>query len=1111
MSFDPAMALHCDGAMSELIADRFISSGGWQLDLARGAPVSLRLLAAGTSTHQAVWSDSCATLARLRHPLLNALVDYGAADRYRLFEAYEITPPLEGTGIPASRLIAHVTRFLESHAVPLGRDAAKCVVREVARGPGPRGRPVGIVLQPRRALDAITDVLRDAAPGGVASIEVRGIVGSGIRTLWVLAARAARLEGYVPVSARALERRPWLAEALLARHVALFVESGAQPVRAVAAFIARLGAASSRRHVLIKFGRAEPRPGALQVDRMGGTTMQAMLYRDQDEGPCLEEVLGGIQAADGHPGALVEWLRAIPLGHKGRATSLVRESSPEYLATSAAPERPLAQRRVSAALHGAAARAERLASRGRHAGAIRALDRAIRVLEGRVRPLDAARCALTLGWILRDRGRNAEAEKQFEHARTLTPGSVEGIQASIAIGIVWTDDDRLMDAEALLRSAHSAAGLLEEREAERAAALALGRCLLWRGRIDEAGAVVTPTLSNAAPACAWALAARIHLAARAAERAGHAASRALECAAMSRSWRDAAVASRAMTLVRGAVGDLHGSRQSAVEGLAAAAASHLPLTSLRLRAAWLSAHQNAIRAHGDISPLEPERPGCALEPGRVRAHLRMALDRPLPALLRRQIETACRTNREDAPGVATFHGTIADLRELLETTQSAPDDQAALEGVADALVRRLRASSVAVFATHEARVVVHAGRPWGADQGIALRAMAANGSVRSDTPPCECAAPIRFGGETIGAVACRWSAGTVVNLDHGATVCGAAALAAAANLRGLADRATTIQQDTGWEDLLGTSPSAAELRHAILNAARAPFPVLILGESGSGKELVARAIHRLGPRRNRRLCTINCAAISDELVEAELFGHTRGAFTGAMAERAGLFEEADSGTLFLDEVGELSGRAQSKLLRVLQDGEVRRVGENMPRRVDTRVVSATNRSLEQEVEAGRFRADLRFRLDVIRISVPPLRERATDIPALVAHFWEDAAARVGSRATLAPETVAALTRYDWPGNVRELQNAVASLAVHGPRRGRITPGTLPHQVARAASIEPASFEAAREAFERRFVRAALARAGGQRSRAARALGVSRQGLAKMLRRLGIEGSESVKG
>jgi transcriptional regulator with PAS, ATPase and Fis domain len=252
---------------------------------------------------------------------------------------------------------------------------------------------------------------------------------------------------------------------------------------------------------------------------------------------------------------------------------------------------------------------------------------------------------------------------------------------------------------------------------------------------------------------------------------------------------------------------------------------------------------------------------------------------------------------------------------------------------------------------------------------------------------------------------------------------------------------------------------------------------------------------------------VNGAALPDDLLEAELFGHTRGAFTGATSERAGLFEEADGGTLFLDEVGELTARAQAKLLRVLQDGEVRRVGENLPRRVDTRVVAATNRCLESEVAGGRFRADLRFRLDVIRIAVPPLRERATDIPALVAHFWEDAAARVGSRATLAPETVAALTRYDWPGNVRELQNAVASLAVHGPRRGRITPGILPRQVARCAGTEPVTFEAARADFERRYVRAALARAGGARSRAARALGVSRQGLAKMLRRLDLDAPE----
>lgn len=196
-------------------------------------------------------------------------------------------------------------------------------------------------------------------------------------------------------------------------------------------------------------------------------------------------------------------------------------------------------------------------------------------------------------------------------------------------------------------------------------------------------------------------------------------------------------------------------------------------------------------------------------------------------------------------------------------------------------------------------------------------------------------------------------------------------------------------------------------------------------------------------------------------------------------------------------------RAQAKLLRVVQDGEVRRVGENFPRRVDARLVAATNRRLGDEAAAGRFRADLRFRLDVVRIEVPPLRDRAGDVPILAAQFWRDASARVGSSASLAPDALATLARYDWPGNVRELQNVVASMAVHAPRRGRITAAAVPPHVARAATSPGASFEAARTEFERRFLRAALARAAGHPGRAARDLGVSRQGLAKMMKRLGL--------
>ena len=441
---------------------------------------------------------------------------------------------------------------------------------------------------------------------------------------------------------------------------------------------------------------------------------------------------------------------------------------------------------------------------------------------------------------------------------------------------------------------------------------------------------------------------------------------------------------------------------------------------------------------------------------------------------------------------------------------AAPDDGAALEGLCQFVIERLRAASVQIVTgPSEPRTLARAGRPWPGECVLVTRVMAGGASgvaVRacSRGEAQQAAEPIRFGQEPIAVLCCRWTIGTAIDADRASALLRAAALAAASPVRTVLERPVIQSPDSGFSELIGSSDAATALRAAIFRAARAPYPVLVEGESGSGKELVARGVHRLGPRRDRRLCTVNCAALSDDLLEAELFGHARGAFTGAVGERAGLFEEADGGTIFLDEVGELSPRAQAKLLRVLQDGEVRRVGENMPRRVDARVVAATNRRLDEEVAGNRFRADLRFRLDVVRIAVPPLRDRASDIPALAMRFWTDAAARVGTSATLTAEALSMLARYDWPGNVRELQNVIASLAVHAPRRGRIVPSLLPAHIARAGASAATTFEAARLEFERRFVRAALAHAGGQRTRAARALGVSRQGLAKMMRRLRIE-------
>jgi transcriptional regulator with PAS, ATPase and Fis domain len=372
--------------------------------------------------------------------------------------------------------------------------------------------------------------------------------------------------------------------------------------------------------------------------------------------------------------------------------------------------------------------------------------------------------------------------------------------------------------------------------------------------------------------------------------------------------------------------------------------------------------------------------------------------------------------------------------------------------------------------------------------------------------PLTQAIPVTFAGVIVGAVAARWSVDREPDrvaagyLDVLASACGL-------SVRALVEVSATVPEGQGpTAAILGTSSAAAELRTLVMRAAATPFPVLIQGESGTGKELAARAIHLGSARASRRWCAVNCAALTDDLMEAELFGHARGAFTGAATERAGLFEEADGGTLFLDEISELSARGQAKLLRAIQEGEIRRLGENVPRKVDVRVVAATNTPLSGACGRGRFRQDLFYRLDVIRIVVAPLRDRPDDLPILIARFWRDASRQAGSRAVLAPEAVTTLSRHDWPGNVRQLQNTLAALAVRAPRAGRVGGGDVAAVLAgrtTAAAAVPATIDAARRGFEVEFVSAALARAGGHRTRAAADLGVTRQGLAKLIRRLGI--------
>lgn len=300
--------------------------------------------------------------------------------------------------------------------------------------------------------------------------------------------------------------------------------------------------------------------------------------------------------------------------------------------------------------------------------------------------------------------------------------------------------------------------------------------------------------------------------------------------------------------------------------------------------------------------------------------------------------------------------------------------------------------------------------------------------------------------------------------------------------------------------LVYESRSMHRLVSGLRKIAHSEVPILITGESGTGKEMVARAIAQAGPRASRPFVAENCAALPESLLESELFGHTRGAFTGAIRDRVGLFELADGGTLFLDEVGEMPLSMQAKLLRVLQDGMVRRVGSEKGRRVDVRLVTATHRSLSELVRAGRFREDLFYRLNVIPLAIPPLRERKEDILPLVRHFI----ARYAKDRVIkiAPGAARALLDYDWPGNVRQLENEVRRLLVFVERE--ITAADLALSASSSgAEDKQLGLRERVDALEKSLVLAALDEHGGNRTKVAEALGLSRQGLLKMMRRLGI--------
>jgi two-component system, NtrC family, nitrogen regulation response regulator NtrX len=332
--------------------------------------------------------------------------------------------------------------------------------------------------------------------------------------------------------------------------------------------------------------------------------------------------------------------------------------------------------------------------------------------------------------------------------------------------------------------------------------------------------------------------------------------------------------------------------------------------------------------------------------------------------------------------------------------------------------------------------------------------------------------------------------------------------------RRLTNEVTLLRRGFGLESpLVGTSPALAKLKEAIVRVAPVPSAVLIVGESGTGKELVARELHRLGANPKGPFVAINSAALPHELVESELFGHERGAFTGANATRKGAFEAASGGTLFLDEIGDLPAAAQAKLLRVLEDHKVTRIGANKPIDVSTRVVAATHRDLEKDVGEGRFREDLFYRLNVHVLRVPPLRDRLSDVPALVEHLVEGTSARFGMRPkTVTPDALEALMSHDWRrNNIRELRNVIERMLIATDGEA-LTRDALPAEiqdrkaaVPRTTHHEPRTFEEQKQEAERQIIIQALERNDWHVTKTARELGLSdHASLLKIMRRLGVQ-------
>jgi DNA-binding NtrC family response regulator len=1141
----------------DLIADRFVIRGnGSAIDLASGQPAVVMVRDAPRVPEQKRWTLRCDRLFMLRQPSVAVLLDYGLVGEDRCFEAWDAGDPWRGSRQEAARATAAASRFLAASGLTdLTSDGAEVRVadgrlvvvpdagcgfeRPTSSEPRCSLPPAlhGWILVDRPEVSSMIELFDDVGRRSPLVLGLCGERGMGLRTALQLLSRAARISGLVPL-ASTIASSPM---GDLVRGRSLLI---------IDRFIVNQSSAGGRWRTLLDSSLRTPRA---HIQLLAATApiprVRCMTLRGITAHALVDAVLpapvdaafrrrlsAAARRASGSPGGFIAGVWGRPLHARAAARQSGRSRAAEHAAAygdeapAGPPQRPTdgphravwpVLRTDDAPRHRMEQAFEHLA-RGHRAAGDRLLRQAMGGFLRRHEWSWAARSGVRLAASLLSRGRAREADQVLATTRecALRAGhDAMLVDVGVLCGVAWIDLGRLEEAEVGLQAAIGAAEDGRQRAAAISARLALARCLFWRGRFQEADAALAPIDSGAESVQTKILAAVAASRAAIGQRdfAGGVvrANQAVEAASTSNDPSLVAHASYAAAFAHLAVGDRVALAHDLAACVRAARAARDPLRAVRARLVEAESARRAGREGAAVSLLRRlRRLSAATLPATVAARCALLADllssassaTPAEVVKRHVAATGLRALALFAPrsgGEALAPGAPEDLLEVLRCCQVAEEEGPMLTRVCGRLRERLGAAAIAFFAPEQgtAPLVADGGR---VEVDIARRVVASGQAIAPHLAGerLEGGAPVRYGGRTLGALVGRWSLGASLDTVRASTTLTVAATAAAPALAALLAHEAQ-RSGSALDDLVGIGGALADVRRAVERAATAPFPVLIEGESGSGKELVARALHKRSGRRARPFCTVNCAALPDDLLEAELFGHSRGAFTGAIAERPGVFEEAHTGTLFLDEIGELSLRAQAKVLRVVQEGELRRVGENIARRIDVRLVSATNRALGQEVAAGRFRLDLFYRLNVIRIAVPPLRERREDVAALAERFWREAAERVGSRATLGSATIAALARHDWPGNVRELQNVLAALAVRCPRRGVIPPTALPPPFNDVQPGRSWRLVQARRTFEEQFVRAALVRTGGHRSRAAAELGLTRQGLAKLMARLGI--------